>query len=93
MEELLEILDCFFDPEKKPVRPKRFMPNNNNNNRRNRKKSFNSKKRQNSETATGSPNASSDSHEVQADSPRSVGDDNQQLEQQEIKQEEVAAAQ
>lgn len=91
MEELLEILDCYFDPEKKPIRPKRFAPNNN---RRNRKKSFNSKKRQISESATSSPNASSDSHDVQGDSPRSAGGDNQQQhEQQETNKQEVAAAQ
>lgn len=34
LKELLEILDCFFDPEKKPVEPKRTFFANNNQRRR-----------------------------------------------------------
>ncbi|KAJ8963078.1 hypothetical protein NQ318_018542 [Aromia moschata] len=47
LQELLEILDCFFDPEKKAVQPKatKFFPNN-----RRRQKSFNKNQSSNSES-------------------------------------------
>ncbi|EFA07494.1 maternal protein exuperantia-1 [Tribolium castaneum] len=58
LSELLDILDCFFDPEKKAVQPKpRYYQNNNNRKPRGTRKSFN--KDRNSES-TSSPNASSD---------------------------------
>lgn len=61
LKDLLEILDCYFDPEKKPIQPKPrfYQQNNNNNNRKPRgtRKSFSKDK--NSESG-GSPNAASD---------------------------------
>ncbi|XP_044263941.1 maternal protein exuperantia [Tribolium madens] len=59
LNELLDILDCFFDPEKKAVQPKPRYYQNQNNNRKPRgtRKSFN--KDRNSES-TSSPNVSSD---------------------------------
>uniref|UniRef100_V5GJ40 Maternal protein exuperantia-1 n=1 Tax=Anoplophora glabripennis TaxID=217634 RepID=V5GJ40_ANOGL len=56
LNELLEILDCFFDPDKKAVQPKtqRFFPTYN----RRRQKSFN--KNQSSNSESHSPNASTD---------------------------------
>lgn len=48
MTELLEILDHFFDPEKKPIQPQRSF----NNNRRPRRKSFNEPKKSETEAKT-----------------------------------------
>ncbi|KAL3285533.1 hypothetical protein HHI36_000064 [Cryptolaemus montrouzieri] len=59
LKELLEILDCFFDPEKKPVQPKvRFYPNQNN--RRPRQRKISNKEKSKKTSAPNSPNASSD---------------------------------
>lgn len=75
LNELLEILDCFFDPEKKPVtnQPKvRYYPNQNNNgNIRQRRNSHKQKNKKTSEP--NSPNASSDNptDSVSDASPRS----------------------
>ncbi|KAJ8924456.1 hypothetical protein NQ315_007253 [Exocentrus adspersus] len=57
LNELLEILDCFFDPEKKAVQPKtpRFYPQYNNR----RRQRFNNKN-QSSNSDSHSPNASTD---------------------------------
>ncbi|KAK9873246.1 hypothetical protein WA026_021734 [Henosepilachna vigintioctopunctata] len=60
LKELLEILDCFFDPEKKPVQPKvRFYPNQNNN-RAPRQRRISHKDKNKKNSAPNSPNASSD---------------------------------
>lgn len=56
LEELLNILDCFFDPEKKAIQPKKYFSNNFN---RRRTKSFNRKKKSSSSESQ-SPNASTD---------------------------------
>ncbi|XP_045483179.1 maternal protein exuperantia [Harmonia axyridis] len=72
--ELLEILDCFFDPEKKPVQPKvRFYPNQNNNRKQPRQRR-NSNRQKNKKTSEPmSPNISSDNptDSVSDASPRS----------------------
>ncbi|CAH1365028.1 hypothetical protein MTP99_001340 [Tenebrio molitor] len=57
LNELLDILDCFFDPDKKPIQPKPRYFQNNNRKPRGTRKSFN--KDRNSES-TSSPNMSSD---------------------------------
>lgn len=59
LEELLNILDCFFDPEKKAIQPKKFIFSNNYNKRRT--KSFNRNKKI-STSDSQSPNASTDNH-------------------------------
>lgn len=72
--ELLEILDCFFDPEKKPVQPKvRFYPNQNNNRRQPRQRRNSNKQRTKKSSEAESPNASSDNptDSVSDASPRS----------------------
>lgn len=57
LSELLEILDCFFDPGKKPVQPKE-QGYQNNNRGTSRQRKFSGRNRKNS--ASVSPNASSD---------------------------------
>lgn len=59
LEELLNILDCFFDPEKKAIQPRKYFANNSFNNNRRRTKSFNRNKK-NSTSDSQSPNASTD---------------------------------
>lgn len=100
LDELLEILDCFFDPEKKAVRPKPRFPTNNN--RRPYRKSFSHKRSSASES---SPNASSDNpagsasetsprSEEEKDKPQSETDtESQQPVKTEANQEAVVAVQ